>query len=145
MRYKCPGEYISGQYRAYGVSSSWNYLWNVSDPTQVAAGYGVPHTVEVNAIWGPSNTNGGAPASYYPGGVNAAVVPLVQSYWTSFIRSYNPNTYRATGAPVWGMWTRTAMRRLVFSTGGTAAMAKVSADEQTKCAYFSSIAVDIHQ
>jgi len=30
---------------------SWNYRYNVEDPTQVAEGLGVPHTVEVNAIW----------------------------------------------------------------------------------------------
>jgi carboxylesterase type B len=86
MRYKCPGTYISSMYDTHRVSGSWNYLWNVSDPTQVASGLGVPHTVEVNAIFGPTNVGGGAPASYNVGGVNAAIVPQVQAYWTSFIR-----------------------------------------------------------
>jgi cholinesterase len=87
MRYKCPGTYISSQYDTLAHSlGSWNYLWNVSDPTQIAQGLGVPHTVEVNAIFGCASVNGGCPASYNPGGSNAAIVGVVQGYWTSFIR-----------------------------------------------------------
>jgi hypothetical protein len=35
--------------------------YNVQDPTQVAQGNGVPHTVEIHAVWGPENTNGSFP------------------------------------------------------------------------------------
>lgn len=87
MRYKCPGTYISSQFDTQAHSlGSWNYLWNVTDPTQAAQGLGVPHTVEVNAIFGCASVNGGCPASYVPGGSNAGIVPVVQGYWTSFIR-----------------------------------------------------------
>jgi len=85
MRYKCPGTYISSALHN-SSSASWNYLWNVTDPTQAAQGLGVPHTVEVNAIFGCASVNGGCPASYVPGGSNAGIVPVVQGYWTSFIR-----------------------------------------------------------
>jgi len=85
MRYKCPGTYISSAFHN-SSSGSWNYLWNVTEPIQAAQGLGVPHTVEVNAIFGCANVNGGCPASYVPGGSNAAIVPVVQGYWTSFIR-----------------------------------------------------------
>jgi len=73
-------------YSNYSVPS-YQYLWNVSDPDQIAQGLGVPHTTEVNAIWGPESVNGNAAASYNPGGINGGIVPVVQGYWTSFIRS----------------------------------------------------------
>ena len=99
---------------------------------------------QVNAIWGPTNTNGGAPASYYPGGVNAAIVPIVQGYWTSFIKNYNPNANRVAGSPTWGMWTEDVQRRRVFRTNATE-MQKVDAVEMEHCGYFNSIGPSIQQ
>lgn len=144
IRYKCPGEYISSMYQTHGVTDAWNYLWNVTDPTQGEEGYGVPHTIEVNAIWGPENVNGGAPLSYYSNGTNANIVPVVQGYWTSFIRSYNPNTYRLPGSPIWGNWIESQKDRLVFRTNATA-MEPVSQAERMHCDYFNSIGVSITQ
>lgn len=114
------------------------------DPDQDAQGLGTPHTVEVNAIWGPDNVNGGAPASYLPGGINAGVVPLIQGYWTSFIRSYNPNTYRLAGAPEWQEWSVEGKQRLLFQTNGTS-MESVPEAQRARCAYLSSIGVDLRQ
>jgi len=145
MRYMCPGIYLSAQYQAYGVPAAWNYLYNVTDAAQVAAGNGVPHTVEVHAIFGPASTNGGAPASYYPGQSNAAIVPVVQAYWTSFIRCYNPNTHRLAGAPVWQtQGSSLGARRLAFRTNATA-MALVDALQTKRCDFFAGIGPSLHQ
>ncbi|KAK4959682.1 hypothetical protein LTR66_012978 [Elasticomyces elasticus] len=124
------------------ISGNWNYRWNVIDPIQAEAGYGVPHTVEVNAIWGPDNVNGGAPASYKT--TNAAIVPVVQAYWTSFIRSFDPNTHRLPGTPVWEEWTKGGYQRLMFQTNNTH-METVPLDQRERCAYLSSIGVSIAQ
>jgi len=51
MRYMCPGLFCSSALTDRTSQPSWNYRYNVEDPTQVAEGLGVPHTVEVNAIW----------------------------------------------------------------------------------------------
>src|ERR1700761_784498 len=116
------------------------------DPAQVAAGDGVPHTTEIHAIWGPDNTNGGAPASYFPGGINAAIVPVMQGYWTSFIRTFNPNTHRAAGSPIWEPigTEKTGENRVLFQTNATA-METVTPDMDTKCAFFTGIALAIQQ
>ena len=99
----------------------------------------------MNAIWGPRNTNGGAPDSYYPGGVNHDIVPIVQGYWTSFIRSYNPNVHRVPGTPRWEPWTKTnSFRRLMFQTNDTH-MEDVPQGQQNRCAYFQSIGVSLMQ
>lgn len=109
----------------------------------MASGLGVPHTVEVNAIWGPENVNGGAPASYSTS-LNRNIVPLMQGYWTSFIRAHDPNVYRQPGSPTWEVWNPEAMNRIRFETN-TTTMESVDRDTQIRCAYFESIGVALQQ
>ncbi|KAI8631886.1 vacuolar triacylglycerol lipase [Xylariaceae sp. FL1651] len=144
MRYTCPGMYISSAVSRFGMPRSYSYRYNVEDPAQVAQGLGVPHTVEVNAIWGPENVPS-PPASYLANGTNAAVVPVIQAYWTSFIRSFNPNTYRYPGSAYWEIWSPRAQTRLLFETGGGTTMEVVDQDKRTKCDYFNSIGLAIKQ
>lgn len=145
MRYICPGIFISGT-QANMSLPSWNYHWNVIDPEAAKTGYGVTHTVEINAIWGPENTNGGAPLSYYPNGTNGAIVPVTQGYWTSFIRSYNPNIHRVKGSPQWQAWTKGGgyWRRLMFQTNETH-METVPVAQRERCAWLSSIGLSLMQ
>lgn len=147
MRYMCPGLNISSSFARYGApGSSWAYRWDVEDPTQVASGLGVPHTVELNAVFGPENTNGQAPASYYPGQANAGAVVAAQGYWTSFIRSYDPNANRAEGSAEWAPWDDGARGRMLFSTGGGTSMESLAGtDLMARCEFWYSIGVDIHQ
>ena len=42
----------------------------------------------------------------------------MQGYWTSFIRSLNPNTYRAPGSPVWETFSAN-VQRILFMTNAT--------------------------
>ncbi|KZT28122.1 putative triacylglycerol lipase [Neolentinus lepideus HHB14362 ss-1] len=142
IRYICPGIYISGVLQNAGVPGSWNYHYNVEDPTEVAEGLGVPHTVELNAIWGPQYVSGRPPASYFT--TNAHVVPIMQGYWTSFIRSFDPNTYRYPGSAEWETWGEQGYQRLLIQSNGTT-METVPQDQQARCAYLSSIGIEIKQ
>ncbi|KAL1304611.1 hypothetical protein AAFC00_003578 [Neodothiora populina] len=142
IRYICPGIFISGIYAKLGIKNNYNYHWDVIDPTSEASGLGVTHTVELNAIWGPQYTKA-APASYNT--TNAAIGPVVQAYWTSFIRSFDPNTYRLPGTPSWDAWTKNdSYQRLYFQTNNTH-MEAVPADQQDRCKYLSSIGVALRQ
>ncbi|KAK0624862.1 Alpha/Beta hydrolase protein [Bombardia bombarda] len=137
MRYMCPSLFITQALRRHGLAnSSYAYRWNVKDPEQVAAGVGVPHVVELNALFGPYNIPGGqnvssgaVPRSYYPDGINAHAVPVIQGYWASFIRSFNPNEHRCCGAAKWTPWRvggkNLAGKRLLFDTGGRTEMEKL--------------------
>lgn len=143
-RYICPTIYVSGIYANESVPN-WNYRWNVQDPESIADGLGVTHTVEVSAVWGPENTNGGAPDSYQQGGVNYGIVAPTQAYWTSFIRTYNPNTYKLASSPRWEQWSGdNYYRRLKFQTNSTM-MEMVPEAQQERCAYLSSVAVGLGQ
>jgi carboxylesterase type B len=149
MRYTCPGLYLAKLYTEQGLKS-WAYRYNVQDPAQIAAGLGVPHTVEVNAIWGPQYVTGTPPASYnVVNGTNRFIIPVIQGYWTSFIRSLDPNKYRYEGAPVWEDWTTSGdiWRRLKFQTNATA-METVDEGipgQKERCEYLISIGPSVRQ
>ncbi|KAF7554521.1 hypothetical protein G7Z17_g2857 [Cylindrodendrum hubeiense] len=145
LRYMCPGIYISNAFTQHGVPNSWNYLYNVEDPDQMAQGLGVPHTVEVYSIFGPEYAGGDPPVSYLEGGVNEDVIPVIQGYWSSFIRSFNPNTHRDSASVKWETWTKKRKQRIVFETGGVTKMEKISKDLQKRCDYFASIGPSIRQ
>lgn len=146
MRYMCPGLFISNALTRYGVPQSWAYRYNVEDPLQFAAGYGVLHTVEANAIWGPDNVPAAnVPVSYWPNGTNAAVVPVIQGYWASFIKTFDPNTYRHPGSVEWQEWTSTGQQRILFQTGGKTEIETVDAHLLTRCKFWAGIGVNILQ
>ncbi|RYO85989.1 hypothetical protein DL764_009074 [Monosporascus ibericus] len=144
MRFMCPAMFISSMAAQYGVPRSWNYRYNVEDPGQMAEGIGVPHTVELHAIFGPENTRGG-PQSYQPGGINAHIVPVIQAYWTSFIRSFDPNKFRLPGTSEWQMWNSSSRQRIVFETGGNTTVEPVNENTWIRCEYLSDLGATIKQ
>lgn len=170
MRYMCPNLFIASAFVRYGNKGTWNYRYNVQDPAQVKSGLGVPHTVEIGAIWGPTNVRGSAPPSYKEGASNHWIVPLIQGYWTSFIRALDPNVHRVTGSPTWqefansdagGSSTTDSSKskstnkmvdvdaldwqRMLFDSQQTTGMEEVSTSVRARCQYLSSIGVSIRQ
>ena len=75
----------------------------------------------------------------------------MQGYWTSFIRSYDPNTYRVEGSPRWEAWTAGAdadagtgvgkegdaegWQRMLFDTQRTTEMEVVDEGLRGRCEY----------
>lgn len=79
------------------------------------------------------------------GGINHPIVDVVQGYWTSFIRCYNPNTHRLPGTPEWRAWTREEEYvRLMFQTNATH-MEGVPQAQQAKCRQLQHIGVSMEQ
>ncbi|ORY61476.1 Alpha/Beta hydrolase protein [Pseudomassariella vexata] len=113
----CPGHELASTFSHYVAPDHvWNYRFNVQDPDSIAAGLGTAHAVDVPAILGPGYS-GSAYRSYSD--VNAAIVPITMDYWISFIRSLDPNKYRAPDAPVWEPWGTGTGRRLKLETNAT--------------------------
>ena len=139
-RYICPGIQLSDNMAKTGQPNVWNYRYNVKDPAQIAQGLGVPHTVEVSAIWGPEYVAG--PASYMT--TNKNIVPVIQGYWLSFIRTYDPNTLRYPGTPEWTRWEAGKNNRIMLTANGTV-METVSRAQLVRCGYLSEISVAIKQ
>ncbi|MCJ1393470.1 hypothetical protein MMC18_006345 [Xylographa bjoerkii] len=135
-RYICPGIVLSTVMTAHNVAT-WNYRYDVLDPVAVAAGLNVQHGAEMPAIWWPEWP---APISYST--TNQNIVPVMQGYWTSFIRSFDPNTHRAAGTPEWEQWGVGLRMRLVANGS---AMEGVEEPQKGRCAYISGIEVEIDQ
>lgn len=133
MRYNCPGINISSSISAAGIPS-YNYHWDVLATTNAASGLGVTHTAEVSSIWGSS----GLPDS--------ALIPTIQAYWTSFLRTKDPNVYKLGSAPVWTTFNATSLQRIHFvNNPRNVAMEGVDQVQKERCAYLSGIGPSIGQ
>lgn len=74
------------------------------------------------------------------GGHEAKLNPIIQAYWTSFIRTKNPNTHRLPGTAEWGTFG-TARERIHFPNNPkNVSMETVGASEKARCQYYSTIA-----
>lgn len=130
---------------------------HIVDPAELAAGYIVPHTWELLAIWGPEYATqyGALPnaTSYLPGQSNSFIVPQVQKYWTSFaITGGNPNDLKSASAPkwneyaaeTWSAWNDHATgQRLKLQTNATA-MEAIAPIEYARCAAWSKLSARTH-
>ncbi|AEO54340.1 hypothetical protein MYCTH_2296814 [Thermothelomyces thermophilus ATCC 42464] len=126
---------------AGAAAALYTYRYNVRDEATVARGLGVPHLSDAPAIFGPGNVPGQEAASYET--YNAAVVPLVMGYWLSFVRTLDPNVFRAPGSPRWEpVWQEGGdagvMRRLLIETEG-ARMETVDAAERGRCGFWKEL------
>jgi carboxylesterase type B len=134
MRYICPGIFISSMLDKYGVQGNWNYHWDVLSEANNANGNGVTHTAESSSIWGLAK----APES--------ALMPAIQSYWTSFIRTKNPNTFKLANVTRWERWSQANMQRIYFPNDPAGVkMETVPSDQKDRCSYLSSIGASIRQ
>ncbi|KAK1989928.1 alpha/beta-hydrolase [Colletotrichum falcatum] len=113
---------------------TFNYRYGVLDDEQEAAGFGAYHTVELNGVFGPANTDGAPPKSYST--TNAPIVPLTMAYWASFVRALDPNAAAVPGMPAmpaWEPWTVAGARRLLFQNN-TGTMEAMPAAQRDNCA-----------
>lgn len=141
----CPAYNMLESWAKYdSPSRAWNYRYAVLDELATEAGLGTPHTFETEAIFGPGNAVSiegdfnGAGESYST--YNAPIVPVVQGYWISFVKSLNPNPYRASSAPVWRPFGSGIGDRIRIKTNDTA-MEVVTRGEITRCALWDSLQV----
>ncbi|KAF4637552.1 hypothetical protein G7Y89_g521 [Cudoniella acicularis] len=134
MRYNCAGLFVSAAFPNHGVADSWNYHWDVLLPANAANGLGVTHTAEVGSIWGSSS------------GVEAALIPYIQGYWASFIRTKDPNKLKPSSSPTWETYTGANMQRMHFVNDvKSVGMETVDAGQKTRCAYLNSIGAAVGQ
>lgn len=136
--FTCPSHEIASTLAGmFDPDKTWGYRYNVLDPVNIANGLGVPHTFESAAIFGAGNTGGAAAASYYS--TNAGIVPVTMSYFISFIRGLNPNSFKEPMAPTWGPWGSGSGQRIRLQTNETG-MEAVPSELIQKCDLWRSLA-----
>ena len=116
---------------------------NILDPVNIALGLGVPHTWEVQAVWGPQYAvnHAAAPGANSYENVNAGIVPIVQRYWTSFARAWDPNIYKLEGSPDWRLFK--LKQRLRLQTNATG-MENVDDIERDRCEFWQGLQSRTH-
>ena len=142
MRYICPGIFVSNAIAKSKPGCNFNYRYDVHDPDLYAQGLGTTHTEEIGAIWGTQYIGGTAPSSYNT--TNAGIVEVMQGYWSSFIRSYDPSTYRANGTAEWLAWDPEKYQRALLNVTDSH-METVTDEQKERCEYLWSIAVSVQQ
>ena len=150
LRYICPGIFLSNIYASQNIARNYNYRYAVLDPANNRSGLGTPHVAELNAIWGAP---GGSPASYRLGGTNANMIAVLQGYWISFIRTFDPNVFRASGTPLWEEWGVRSFgeeeggRRILFQNDGgrRTEMEKVDGGQWERCGRLTQWGVALGQ
>ncbi|PQE33279.1 triacylglycerol lipase protein [Rutstroemia sp. NJR-2017a WRK4] len=136
IRYNCPGIYLSRvHFHDIPTVGSWNYHWDVLSTANNASGFGVTHTAELASIWG------------YSSDPDKELIPTIQGYWTSFIRSGNPNTYKLKTSPEWTTVGegKEGFGRMYFGNGVNVTMEKIPEEQWDRCEYLSGIGVSIGQ
>ncbi|KAK8013100.1 carboxylesterase [Apiospora marii] len=118
---------------------TWSYRYAVRDPEQDALGFGAYHTVELNGVFGPDNTDGAPPKSYRTS--NAPIVPVTMAYWASFVKTRDPNPARLAGSPEWTPWTVGGRERLRFETGAGMGMESMNDTQRANCDMFAPMMV----
>ena len=141
--FMCPTRALLTSYARYVSSTKvWSYRFAVVDEIAQAAGLGTPHTFETFAVWGPGNADSlisdfdGAGISFST--YNAPMVPIVQGYWISFVKSLDPNTFRAATAPAWEPFGCGVGDRIRLRTNDTG-METVPESQITRCNVWNTL------
>lgn len=142
--FTCPTINFAANLQSQGVPVHV-FVDNIRDPVEVAAGFIVPHTWEIQAVWGPKYATQyvalpGAD-SYAAGKSNAAIVPVVQSYWTHFVASGGDPNKRGNNTPIF--WEDFQGGRSVALATNRTRMQAIDKDLLEKCAFWDSIATEV--
>jgi acetylcholinesterase len=140
--FNCPTQHFAAALSEADVDVY--YLRNhIVDPIEFAAGYLVPHTWEVQAVWGPEYAINyvalpGA-TSYNNGGINRQAVSEVQNFWIQFAKSGGDPNHPTTAEDtlIWHQFSD-ENQRLKLQTNATT-MEKLSRTELDRCAFWSNI------
>jgi carboxylesterase type B len=143
--FTCVGNYISQTFATMNDPYKvWNYRYNVLQPSNVANGLGVPHVSESPAVFGLGNVHDDINSSYKD--LNAEIIPVMMSYWISFVRDLSPNRYKYGPAPHWESFGdgKDGGRRLKLQTNATA-MELIPQDQVKRCEFWKELAVTMEQ
>lgn len=119
LKLQCVASFFSDMISTSGTAT-YHYRYNVLDTTPgglADQGLFTPHTSELYAIWGRNHTDANDPKCFKLDSENggcASAIRIVQSYWISFVRTLDPNTFRLLGTPTWEAWSIDSPRRIVF-------------------------------
>ncbi|KAH0282182.1 triacylglycerol lipase-like protein [Aureobasidium namibiae CBS 147.97] len=155
--FKCPGYLIGTSMAAAGLASSvWQYNFNQTIPAIATAGFGVMHQSDLGALFGGSvgsstgffdladNVENAVLFESYNAG-NKMSSTIAMDYLISFVRSLDPNTFKASAAPRWNAaFASHSAEQMRIQDIGTQ-MEQISTDFIARCAFWTDLLSQIGQ
>ncbi|KAF2167133.1 hypothetical protein M409DRAFT_54332 [Zasmidium cellare ATCC 36951] len=152
--FTCPGNLIATY--ASQVAPVWRYQFNQSSAVTRAFDYGVPHNIDLGAIFGPNVgpytglfdlidtvTNALSFGSF--ANENAAVSAIMMNYIISFTKTLDPNPLKASQAPTWTQFAAGGhFQQIVVQNQGSSVQA-VTSTTSTRCSFWASVLAETRQ
>ncbi|KIJ51869.1 hypothetical protein M422DRAFT_776444 [Sphaerobolus stellatus SS14] len=108
---------------------SWNYRFNVLTASEIASGLGVSHTSDLSFVFAPPDTS--------------PLTPILQAYYTSFVRSLNPNAHPVSGSIEWPQFDGRTNRRILLQPNLT--VETVPKAQLDRCDFWRGLAIKMEQ
>ena len=115
--------------------------YNVLTPASIANGLGSSHTSELTNLFGPGNTPAGSSTSGFDFN-NIDLTPILQAYYTSFVRDLDPNAHQVEGSVFWPQFIDN--QRLLLQVNATQ-VEKVPETQLDRCEFWRGLAITMEQ
>jgi acetylcholinesterase len=117
--------------------------FNVLTPAEIQAGIGVSHVSEAPILFGPGNTPAGSSTSGFDFD-DISLIPILQAYYTSVIRSFDPNAHPVKGSVFWPQFSPSINKRLLLQVNATT-VETVPQDQLDRCAFWRGLGIQLEQ
>lgn len=135
----CPGLELSALVSQH--TKSWNYRYNVLTSSEIQQGIGVSHVSELPYLFGPGN----APAGSDTEGFDFQdITPVLQAYYTNFVRFLDPNAQPVKGSVSWPQYNGQSPKRLLLQVNGTT-VENVPNTQLTRCQFWKGLINQLEQ
>ncbi|GJJ13863.1 hypothetical protein Clacol_008120 [Clathrus columnatus] len=103
--------------------------FNVLTAAEIAAGIGVSHTSDLSFVFAPPETS--------------PLTPILQAYYTSFVRTLNPNTLPVKGSIVWPQFNPSKNERILLQSNLT--VETVPQSQRDRCIFWKGLGIKMEQ
>lgn len=135
----CPALMLSNGLSRH--ARTWNYRYNVLTPADYLAGLGVSHTSEVHNVFGLGNSDMPVEEFNQP---DIPFIPILQAYYTSFVRFLDPNAKSVQGSVRWPGFHAETLQRLVLQSGKSV-IESVSDEQLNRCELWWKLSSELQQ
>ncbi|GJJ10761.1 hypothetical protein Clacol_004989 [Clathrus columnatus] len=139
--FTCPGLEMSAVISQH--TKSWNYRYNVTTPEQIESGLGAYHTSELSNVFGPGNAPAGSSNSTFDFN-DISLTPILQAYYTSFVRFLDPNVQTVNGSVFWPEFIPETNQRILLQVNATT-VETVPSSQLDRCRFWKGLANRMQQ
>ncbi|GJJ10739.1 hypothetical protein Clacol_004966 [Clathrus columnatus] len=117
--------------------------YNVLTPAEIESGLGVSHVSEITNVFGPGNTPAGSSTSTFDFN-DISLTPILQAYYTSFVRFLDPNALTVNGSVFWPEFSPKTNQRLLLQVNATT-LETIPSSQLARCQFWKGLAIQLEQ